>query len=161
MSSFRHQAYKNEEGCAPFPFLIFLKKKSFQGGNVHEYNKYDKANELIDKMLQGKNVALITDAGTPAIEVETPMASSAAEVLHNLETNKADIEASVREMQRLSDMVTGHKLRFNVNSELDKVVVTVVNASTNEVIRQIPSEDVQKIQARMKQAIGVLFDEII
>ncbi len=97
----------------------------------------------------------------PAPEVKTPMASSAAEVLHNLETNKADIEASVREMQRLSDMVTGHKLRFNVNSELDKVVVTVVNASTNEVIRQIPSEDVQKIQARMKQAIGVLFDEII
>ena len=35
--------------------------------SYHEYNKYDKANELIDKMLQGKNVALITDAGTPAI----------------------------------------------------------------------------------------------
>ena len=35
--------------------------------SYHEHNKYDKANELIDKMRDGKNVALITDAGTPAI----------------------------------------------------------------------------------------------
>lgn len=35
--------------------------------SYHEYNKYDKANELIALMQQGKNVALITDAGTPAI----------------------------------------------------------------------------------------------
>ena len=35
--------------------------------SYHEYNKYDKANELIGKMREGKNIALITDAGTPAI----------------------------------------------------------------------------------------------
>lgn len=35
--------------------------------SYHEYNKYDKANELIAKLLSGKNVALITDAGTPGI----------------------------------------------------------------------------------------------
>ncbi|MCI5831052.1 MAG: flagellar protein FlaG [Treponema sp.] len=95
------------------------------------------------------------------VEVETPMPTTAAEVLQNMEQSKADIEASAKELQRLSDMVTGHRLHFNVNSETNKVVVTVVDASTNEVIRQIPSEEVQKIQARMKHAIGVLFDEMI
>lgn len=35
--------------------------------SYHEYNKYDKATELIEKMANGANVALITDAGTPAI----------------------------------------------------------------------------------------------
>jgi 16S rRNA (cytidine1402-2'-O)-methyltransferase len=35
--------------------------------SYHEYNKYDKARWLIDKMMEGTNVALITDAGTPAI----------------------------------------------------------------------------------------------
>lgn len=35
--------------------------------SYHEYNKYDKAKELIKQMLEGKNIALITDAGTPAI----------------------------------------------------------------------------------------------
>ncbi len=35
--------------------------------SYHEYNKYDKAQYLIEQMQQGKDIALITDAGTPAI----------------------------------------------------------------------------------------------
>ena len=35
--------------------------------SYHEYNRFDKANELIEKMRQGVDVAVITDAGTPAI----------------------------------------------------------------------------------------------
>ena len=35
--------------------------------SYHEFNKYDKANVLIDELKGGKNIALITDAGTPAI----------------------------------------------------------------------------------------------
>lgn len=35
--------------------------------SYHEYNKYDKAKTLIEKMRQGLNIALITDAGTPCI----------------------------------------------------------------------------------------------
>ena len=94
-------------------------------------------------------------------EIKSPMPKTASDVLKNFEANKAETEASARELQRLSDLVTGHKLQFNVNQELDKVVVRVVDTSTNEVIREIPSEDLQRIQARMKHAIGVLFDELI
>jgi 16S rRNA (cytidine1402-2'-O)-methyltransferase len=35
--------------------------------SYHEYNKIEKAHTLIEKMREGKNVALITDAGTPGI----------------------------------------------------------------------------------------------
>lgn len=35
--------------------------------SYHEYNKYDKARYLVDKMLEGTTIALITDAGTPGI----------------------------------------------------------------------------------------------
>ena len=35
--------------------------------SYHEYNKIEKAHYLIAQMLEGKNVALITDAGTPGI----------------------------------------------------------------------------------------------
>lgn len=35
--------------------------------SYHEYNKVEKAHALISKMAQGQDVALITDAGTPAI----------------------------------------------------------------------------------------------
>lgn len=35
--------------------------------SYHEYNKIDKAYVLINKMREGQNIALITDAGTPGI----------------------------------------------------------------------------------------------
>ncbi len=35
--------------------------------SYHEYNRIEKAHVLIQKMREGKNVALITDAGTPGI----------------------------------------------------------------------------------------------
>ena len=33
----------------------------------HEFNKIDKAYQLVEKLKEGKNIALITDAGTPGI----------------------------------------------------------------------------------------------
>lgn len=35
--------------------------------SYHEYNKVEKAHTLISRIMEGKNIALITDAGTPAI----------------------------------------------------------------------------------------------
>ena len=35
--------------------------------SYHEYNRYDKAQELIKKLREGRDIALITDAGTPGI----------------------------------------------------------------------------------------------
>lgn len=35
--------------------------------SYHEYNKIEKADYLVEQLLQGKNVALISDAGTPAV----------------------------------------------------------------------------------------------
>ncbi|MBQ2452982.1 MAG: 16S rRNA (cytidine(1402)-2'-O)-methyltransferase, partial [Lachnospiraceae bacterium] len=35
--------------------------------SYHEHNKYEKADELVRSMLEGKNVACVTDAGTPGI----------------------------------------------------------------------------------------------
>ncbi len=35
--------------------------------SYHEYNKVEKAKQLVGQLLNGQNIALITDAGTPAI----------------------------------------------------------------------------------------------
>ena len=35
--------------------------------SYHEYNKYEKGRKLVEKLLEGENIALITDAGTPGI----------------------------------------------------------------------------------------------
>lgn len=35
--------------------------------SYHEHNKYEKADELVSQLLEGKNIACVTDAGTPGI----------------------------------------------------------------------------------------------
>lgn len=35
--------------------------------SYHEFNKYDKGRQLIEQLLEGKNIAVITDAGMPGI----------------------------------------------------------------------------------------------
>ena len=56
--------------------------------SYHEYNKLDKAIYLIGQMQEGKNIALITDAGTPAIsdpgEVLVKMCQEAGIVVTSL-----------------------------------------------------------------------------
>lgn len=35
--------------------------------SYHEYNKFEKGRKLVEKLIEGQNIALITDAGTPGI----------------------------------------------------------------------------------------------
>ena len=85
-----------------------------------------------------------------------------AEVAQNIAQNLAEIRENAQQLQRLSDMVIGRRsLRFSVNEELGEVVISVLGPSTNKVIKEIPSEDIQKMKVSMKKAIGLLFDEMI
>lgn len=65
--------------------------------SYHEYNKVEKAKYLIEQMHAGKNIALITDAGTPAIsdpgEVLVAMCHEAGIVVTSLPGPAACITA--------------------------------------------------------------------
>jgi flagellar protein FlaG len=66
----------------------------------------------------------------------------------------------VEQIQSISNMFD-RKLQFQVNSELGQVVVKVIDSTTDKVIREIPSVEIQKVQIRIKEALGLLFDESI
>lgn len=109
------------------------------------------------------NSAAATPTAKKTVELQNTnkLSSSSAEVAQNIAQNLADVKASVAQLQKLSDITMGHKLQFSVNNELGEVVVKVVDPNNNQVIKEIPSEDVQKMQVRMKKVIGLLFDEMI
>lgn len=98
---------------------------------------------------------------TAGLQPQSALPASAKDVMQNFEAARTAAENSVRELQQLSDIITRNRLKFSVNTDLNKVIVTVVDANTNEVVRQIPSEDLQRISERMRHTIGVLFDEMI
>lgn len=51
------------------------------------------------------------------------------------------------------------KLKFEVNRELGMVTVKVIDRATEEVIKEIPPKDLQKLHIRLREAIGILIDE--
>ena len=57
--------------------------------------------------------------------------------------------------------VLNRKLSYSVNKELNQVVVKVIDSRTDKVIRVIPSEALLKLHSRMKEVIGLIFDEEI
>ena len=84
-----------------------------------------------------------------------------AQVAQNIEQKIAELKADSQALQKMTEMVGGNKLQFSVNKELGSVVVSIVDSATNQVIKQIPSEDMQKLKLRLRKAIGSMFDEVI
>ncbi len=51
------------------------------------------------------------------------------------------------------------RLSFRVNEKLGQVVVKVIDVNTDKVIREIPPEELQHVHERIREVIGLLFDE--
>lgn len=150
------------EGCAPLPFFFF------QGGSLMNtvstvgqtmttdgltYKKNAVANQ------NGLSVSSVSAKSSPQNEIL--IAQTGQEVAENIVKTEADIKAEAQDLQKLSDLVMGPKLRFNVNNELGSVIVKIVDPTTDQVIKEIPSEDIQHLKVRIRKAIGLLFDEMI
>lgn len=74
--------------------------------------------------------------------------------------NPEKIRKVVEQIQSISNMFD-RKLQFRVSDELDEVIIKVIDSNTDKVIREIPSAEIQKLQIRIKEALGLLFDESI
>ncbi|MCR4579345.1 MAG: flagellar protein FlaG [Treponema sp.] len=91
--------------------------------------------------------------------VQKSITPTGAQVAQNLEQTLAEVKADSQELQKMSQMVAGNKLQFNVNKELDMVVVSVVDSSTNQVVKQFPSEEIVNLKLRIRKAIGNMFND--
>ena len=70
----------------------------------------------------------------------------------------SSVRQAVDDINR-SEQVRSNGLRFKVDEETEKTVVSVIDQKTEEVIRQIPSEEALAIAQSLEQAIGNLIKE--
>ena len=121
-------------------------------------------NSMVHVAMDGQslyNVNKNTASNTAQQVAAASITPTGAQVAQNIEQNIAEIKADSQALQRMTEMVGGNKLQFSVNKELGSVVVSIVDSATNQVIKQIPSEDMQKLKLRIRKAIGSMFDEVI
>jgi flagellar protein FlaG len=51
------------------------------------------------------------------------------------------------------------RLSFSYNDKIEQTVVKVIDTSTDRVIREIPPAELQRVHERIKEVLGILFDE--
>ena len=118
-------------------------------------------NAMVHTAMDGQSlyssaVSIKSSAAKQTVELITP---NGAQVAQNIEQNLAELKADSQQLQKMYEMVDGRKLQFSVNKELGAVVVRVVDSNTNQVLKEIPSEDIQKLKLRLRKAMGNLFDQ--
>lgn len=68
------------------------------------------------------------------------------------------MEAVLSELTSVSAAFS-KRLSFSLNEKLDQVVVKVIDNDTDKVIREIPPAELQHVHERIREVIGILFDE--
>ena len=71
---------------------------------------------------------------------------------------KKKIEEVTEELNKEMDILNT-TIRFHFDDKTDEIYVTVIDTKDNRVIRQIPSEEVMKLAVKMRELVGMLFDE--
>ena len=119
------------------------------------------SNAMVHTAMDGQSLysSAVTMSKNNAVkQTVEPITPTGAQVAQNIEQNLAEIKEDSQQLQKMYEMVDGRKLQFNVNKELGSVVVRVVDSNTNQVLKEIPSEDIQKLKLRLRKAMGNLFD---
>ncbi len=109
----------------------------------------------MDRRLEG---SVNSSLRSTAVALQT--AENAAKASQPEKANEERVSRIADQIQQVAN-VFDRKLSFQVNKELDEVIVKVIDSNTDKVIREIPSAEIQKLQIRIKEALGLLFDESI
>jgi len=70
----------------------------------------------------------------------------------------SDLKSVARDLQRVSEAFN-RRLAFSFNEKLGQVVVKVIDAETDKVVREIPPTELQRVYERIREVIGLLVDK--
>jgi uncharacterized FlaG/YvyC family protein len=77
----------------------------------------------------------------------------------NTPVSNAQIEQMVEQMQGYLDSMNISLQYSFYGAHGEKVAVNVVNRETGEIIREIPSKEMQILQAKMGELVGMIFND--
>ena len=100
------------------------------------------------RQVQGKS-SVAPIGSTQAPESGRAEGSSAAMDAQNLQGMVEDLNEMAQTVQR--------QLSFSVDEDSGKTVIKVIDTETEEVIRQIPPEDIMEMQKHLGEMNGLLF----
>jgi len=70
------------------------------------------------------------------------------------------IQTTATDLQRISHAFN-RKLQFVVDQSSNLVIVKVIDKDTDKVIKELPPEELQRLYSNLKEAVGLLFNEMV
>ncbi|WP_169308229.1 flagellar protein FlaG [Ferrimonas aestuarii] len=125
------------------------------------------------------DITLTPQAGTIAASSDAKDVNSLSNQATQAEPVAADAVTATQEAQKQDDVELQERvekatqglneffssiqknIQFSIDEDTDRSVVKVLEASSGEVIRQIPAESVLELAAKMSKASGLLVEEMI
>jgi len=74
--------------------------------------------------------------------------------------SRQEIENQAKALER-TFLAFNRRVVLSVNERINQVIIKVIDAETDKVIKEIPAEEIQHLIARIKETIGLLVDEKI
>lgn len=99
----------------------------------------------------------ITASPAADIRQELPLTNSRERTDPDTDTSLQDINQVVEELNHKVQNIR-RELHFAVDDESGYTIITVVDSESEEVIRQIPSEEVVALSRHLEQHAGLLMD---
>ena len=96
---------------------------------------------------------------TPAGRVEV-LRQNNAPAKPEPKTKPQVIHNTARDIQRIGNAFN-KKLQFVVDHNSNDVIVKVIDKETDKVIRELPPKELQRLHKNLREAIGLLFDEMV
>ncbi|MDC7124276.1 MAG: flagellar protein FlaG [Spirochaetales bacterium] len=114
--------------------------------NINTSKVKAKSEETIKKQQQMKEVAI------EKLETE----------IQNTEEQRQRIDAEkyLKEIIKITDTLN-RKLKYSIDNNSGQVIVKVVDAETDNVIKELPPESLKRLYAKMKEAKGSIIDTLI
>lgn len=92
------------------------------------------------------------------VEQEKPMEKLLKEEKPREKLEQIEVESAVESINDAVEHIN-RALRFQIHEDTQRMMVRVINVNTDEVIKELPPEDVLDTVARIREMIGLLIDE--
>ncbi|MEM5948558.1 flagellar protein FlaG [Spirochaetia bacterium 38H-sp] len=60
---------------------------------------------------------------------------------------------------KIKTPILSRRLKYSIDRELNQVIVKVIDAETEKIIKELPPEALQRLHRRIREAVALLVDE--
>jgi flagellar protein FlaG len=102
-------------------------------------------------LVQGNSAATVKTAAPSVVTAKAPEAAP--------KPDREQLAQAVRDMEEIINVTNPPQLNFSIDETTEKTVVRVTDASTGELIRQLPSEEALAIARSLDKLQGLLIKQ--